>query len=97
MFFGLFVRWSGAPFSVCLWNQSRQKVPHPGQEDHVGRYCRPYTPTYRTYLTCTVPSVQGISSFDPSHLKTVKTVEPLTGSELAAQEIVRKEIISFDR
>jgi hypothetical protein len=45
--------------------------------------------------------VQGISSFDPSVLKVVRTVEPLTGSELATQEILRKEItgqlVSFDK
>jgi hypothetical protein len=45
--------------------------------------------------------VQGISSFDPAVLKAVRTVEPLTGSELAAQEIIRKEItgqlVSFDK
>ncbi len=45
--------------------------------------------------------MQGISSFDPSVLKVVRTVEPLTGSELAAQEILRKEItgqlVSFDK
>ncbi len=45
--------------------------------------------------------MQGISSFDPTVLKAVRTVEPLTGSELAAQEILRKEItgqlVSFDK
>lgn len=45
--------------------------------------------------------MKGISSFDPSSLKAVRTVEPLSGSELAVQEIVRKEIgdqlITFDR
>ena len=46
-------------------------------------------------------AAQGISSFDQTSLKPVKTLEPLSGSELATQEIVRKEIgdqlTTFDR